>query len=157
MWHPTNINSDDTMNGYEKAAPHRAVKNVKDVLTAYQYHQIAEINSFLVAQSNRVANMLDAMETYLAGITVSTSKGNLLPYQNKQLGARWRAFMNSKAQTAKGRAETYMDTWVQGLKDGYCSDYQREKANDDDKILIKKIDELSNAVQAKSNWALPNF
>jgi hypothetical protein len=145
------------MTAYEQQVPDREAKNIKDVLTAYRYHQIQEVQTNLINQVRRIRDMMNNMESYLAGQTISNRNGNFDQYVPIGLGNFWIQFMQSKVVEAKSKAETYMDTYIQRLKDGYCSAYQRQNANAEDQILITKIDSLEAAVNAKPNWVVPNF
>ncbi len=157
MWGTGAINQDTTMTGYEQQTPERAVKNIKDVLSAYKYHQFNEVNNILVAQVGRVATMLNQIEQYLASITVTTRAGTFATYQPMGLGAQWRTFMNGRAAMARSKAETYMDDWVQSLQNGYATPYLRDHADAAGLALIDKIDHLATAVAGRTAWVVPNF
>src|SRR5580658_5008126 len=98
MFGSSAINSDSTMQGYVQNDPYKALKNIKDVLSAYKYMQITEINNFLVDQSTRVGNMFDAQETYLASIAVPAPRnaGNLDTYVPIGLGNMWRQWVRGR-------------------------------------------------------------
>ena len=144
MWGKTAINSDETMTNYEQQQPDRAVKNIKDVLSAYKYHQIQAVNGILVRQANRVGAMFGRMENdYLAN--------NYPGYEKIGLQALWTSWIKGRTDRARTRAETYMKDGVKRLHDGYGSDYNRQFTNP---VLLAKIDSLTTAVngqQGRSN------
>lgn len=121
MWGDHEINSDTTMGNYVTDGGHRAVKNLKDVLTAWKYHQTSAINTILVNQVARVGNMLEAMEVYLLATTIRTRGGNLAPYQRQNLQTKWRAFMQQAATKARSKADTYITKWLEMLQNDYTS------------------------------------
>lgn len=148
MWGDQAINDDNTMNEYLGNTPERAIKNVKDVITAYRYHQIQKIQNNLVAQSNRVRDMFDTMDTAILAKNPS--------YQKLNLGPLWASWMRGRADRARTRAETYTKQWVNALKTGYGTESQRETADADRKILLSKIDALDTEVTNVINGGWPN-
>ncbi|KFX92564.1 hypothetical protein V490_05317 [Pseudogymnoascus sp. VKM F-3557] len=169
MWSPTVINNENTMTGYLGQGM-EGFQNVKDVITAYKYHRFNEIHNNLLAQSNRIGAMFQAMEAYLAAAPALHQSSNVLlqPYQPANLQAEWRTFMNTKAAAAKLRAELWMDNWTTQLENTYCSDYQLGFAQDrttalrqatgdpnilsDEQIFIDKITRLRQEVNSLPNW-----
>ncbi|KFY73248.1 hypothetical protein V499_06655 [Pseudogymnoascus sp. VKM F-103] len=169
MWSPTVINNENTMTGYLGQGM-AGFQNVKDVITAYKYHRFNEINHNLLAQSNRIGAMFQAMEAHLAAQPALHQSGNVLlqPYQNANLQAQWRTFMNTKAATANTRAELWMDNWTTQLETTYCSNYQLSFAQDrttelrqatgdpnilsDEQIFIDKITRLRQEVNSRPAW-----
>ncbi|OBT89371.1 hypothetical protein VE02_01453 [Pseudogymnoascus sp. 03VT05] len=166
MWSPTVINNENTVTGYLGQGM-EGFQNVKDVITAYKYHRFNEINNNLLAQSNRIGAMFQQMEAHLAAAPALHQSGNVLlqPYQQANLQAQWRAFMNTKAATAKTRAELWMDNWTGQLETTYCSNYQLGFAQDrttelrqatgdpnilsDEQIFIDKITRLRQEVNSR--------
>jgi len=145
MWGKTAINSDQTMTDYEQQQPDRAVKNIKDVLSAYKYHQIQAVNDILVRQANRVGAMFRRMENdYLAK--------NYPGYEKIGLQTLWTSWIKGRTDRARTRAETYMKDGVKRLHDGYGSDYNRQFT---DPVLLAKIDSLTTAVNGQQSWANP--
>ncbi|OBT39681.1 hypothetical protein VE00_09135 [Pseudogymnoascus sp. WSF 3629] len=169
MWSPTVINNENTMTGYLGQGM-EGFQNVKDVITAYKYHRFNEINNNLLAQSNRIGAMFQAMEAHLAAAPALHQSGNVLlqPYQHANLQGQWRTFMNTKAATAKTRAELWMENWTSQLETTYCSNYQLGFAQDrttelrqatgnpnilsDEQIFIDKITRLRQEVNSLPTW-----
>lgn len=148
MWGDQEINADNTMNGYLGATPDRAIQNVKDVLTAYRYHRIQEIQTSLVAQSNRVRDMFNTMDTAILAKNPS--------YQQLNLGPLWASWMRGRADSARAKAETYMNQWVNALQTGYGSPLQRQNPDAARVILLGKIDALATEVTNVINGGWPN-
>lgn len=145
MWGKAAINSDQTMTDYEQQQPDRAIKNIKDVLSAYKYHQIKAVNDILVKQANRVGAMFGRMENdYLAN--------NYPNYEKIGLQALWTSWIKGRTDRARTRAETYMQDGVNRLQAGYGSEYNRQHT---DNVLMAKIDSLTAAVKAQQGWANP--
>ncbi|KAL8701240.1 MAG: hypothetical protein Q9201_005019 [Fulgogasparrea decipioides] len=116
MWGENAINSEQTMTDYEQQTPDKAIKNLKDVLSALKYHQIPAVSTLLVNQADRVGNMFNQMEMTLA---------NRLKYQRANLQAEWNICIKGRADRARTRAESYLTDNIKKLKDGYASEYQR--------------------------------
>ena len=133
------------MQDYEQQTPDKAIKNLKDVLSALKYHQIAGVNTILVTQANRVGNMFQTMETELA---------NRPGYQPLGLQAAWKTWIKGRADRARTRAETYLTDNMRKLKDGYGSDYQRQPQFADT-VLLGKIDALDAAITGRTTWTNP--
>ena len=133
------------MQNYEQQTPDKAIKNLKDVLSALKYHQIPAVSTTLVNQANRVGKMFQTMETELA-----SRQG----YKFLGLQAAWNVWIKGRADRARTRAETYLTDNLQKLKNGYASDYQRDPkfAGED---LLKKIDALAAAIAGRTTWANP--
>lgn len=145
MWGRNAINSDQTMTDYEQQTPDKAIKNLKDVLSALKYHQIPAVNTLLVNQANRVGNMFNQMETALA---------NRPGYQPAGLQAEWNSWIKGRADRARTRAETYLTDNIKKLKDGYTTEYQRQPQFADP-VLLEKIDKLDAAIKVRQTWGNP--
>lgn len=149
MWGAQAINSDKTMQSYVDKKPDRAVKNIKDVTAVYRYHQIPEIKTTLVAQSNRIRDMFNTMD---AAIKVAKPK-----YEEMELGPLWATWMRGRADRARTEAETYMNHWVKALQTAYGTPTQRTEANADQTVLLARIDALATEVTdlIKAGWSNP--
>lgn len=147
MWGKSaSINLDQTMTDYEQQQPDRAVKNLKDVLSAINYHRIPAVSSTLVRQANRVGTMFDQMEDAL----VARGGG----YQKVNLQQKWNSWIKGRADRARTRAETHLNDNYEKLKAGYLSDYQQQPQFSDG-VLVKKIQELGKAIANAQSWSNP--
>ena len=135
------------MTDYEQQQPDRAVKNLKDVLSALKYHQIPAVNTILVNQANRVGTMFNQMENVLA-----TRPGYQRPNPNIQ--TQWKSWIKGRADRARTKADTYLTENLKHLKDGYATDYQRDPQFSDG-VLLAKIDALEAAINGRTTWANP--
>jgi chitinase len=166
MWGRNAINNDFTMQDYLGAQPDRAFKNIKDVITILRYHMDATVTQRLVDQKNRVGNMMNRLETVpISQVQVSEKGRNLGWWQPVGLQNRWNTWIRGRANKARVKAETYIETYLERLKDGYASEVQRQVARDVDpsdpliiaaRTLIAKIDALDNEWQTnRSRWQNP--
>ncbi|KAL8857176.1 MAG: hypothetical protein Q9178_006231 [Gyalolechia marmorata] len=146
MWGTDNINSEETMTDYQTQRPEKAIKNLKDVLSAMKYHQDPVVRTHLINQAARVETKLDDMERILAMKT---------GYQPANLGARWRTWIRGRADLARTKAETYLTTHLQTLQDGYTSEYQQQPQFSPDKVLLEKINRLAAAIANRQPWINP--
>ncbi|KAL8694715.1 MAG: hypothetical protein Q9224_003515, partial [Gallowayella concinna] len=145
MWGKKDINSDKTMTENEQNDPDVSVKNLKDVVSAYKYHQIPDVSRFLVNQGNRIGAMFLQMEN-----TIAANEPN---YQRLNLNTKWNAFIKGRAERARLRAETYLSNYLGKLKEGYYTEYQKEGRFN--AILVDKIGNLTQAYEALTPWANP--
>lgn len=147
MWGKSaSINLDQTMTDYEQQQPDRAVKNLKDVLSAIAYHRNPTVSSLLVNQANRVGSMFNQMEDALV------AKGG--GYQKLNLQQRWNAWIKGRADRARTRAEAHLDDNFKKLKAGYLSDYQQQPQFSDG-VLVTKIKKLGEAIENRQRWNNP--
>lgn len=146
MWGVNVINNQQTMTDYEQQEPDRAIANLKDVLTALRYHQDGVVSGNLVRQARRVGVMFNNMETEIARRDPT--------FQPKGLQTLWNSWIKGRADRARTRAETYLETNLKALKDGYMSDYQQDPKFSDG-VLVTKINRLDAAIQGRTRWNNP--
>lgn len=97
--------------------PNRAMRNLKDVLTAYRYHQDATINSNLQKQSKRVGELLDRLDSIeLPKVEIKIKDKKVAKYEKIGLKDMWEGFIQAQAEKAKSKAETYLDKYVAAMK-----------------------------------------
>jgi chitinase len=166
MWGDDPINNDFTMQEYLGAQPDKAFKNIKDVISVLRYHMDATVAQRLIDQKNRVGNMMNRLDTVLIPqVQVSGRGGNFGRWQAVGLQNRWNTWIRGRANKARVKAETYIETYLERLKDGYASEVQRQVARDGDpgdpliiaaRTLIAKIDALDNEWQNnRPRWQNP--
>ena len=167
MWGDDPINNDNTMQEYLGAQPDKAFKNIKDVISVLRYHMDATVSARLVLQKDRVGDMMNRLDTVLIPqVQIQNREGqNFGRWQPVGLQTRWNTWIRGRANIAKAKAETYVDTYIDRLKDGYASDLQRQEAADGDpndpliaaaRVLIAKIDALDNEwTNNRPNWQNP--
>ncbi len=169
MWGKSAINSAVTMDGYEKSTPDRVVKNIKDVISALKYMRDVTISQILVAQKNRVGGMLEQMDrNYVPNIQKTDgAKQNYARWQYIGLQGHWNTFMRGRADFARTKAESYINTYLEHLETGYVNPVAIENANlgasaspPDPQaqaalVLIGKIQALRKEVDNMPTWTNP--
>ncbi|KAK3690444.1 glycosyl hydrolase family 71-domain-containing protein [Podospora appendiculata] len=70
----------------------------------------ADVQKILLAQSNRLAAQLDAVETALAAQWAASRTG--ASYRPMGLGSRWKTFMQEYTPYVSERVEGYLNLWV---------------------------------------------
>lgn len=168
MWGDHVITTDDNLSSQTESDVDKLIRNIAEVLAAWQYHMTSDIATILTRQRNRVAEYFDAIETALNGVTydyeeedddgdveVITSE----PYQIVGLRAQWEAWSSDMLDQAESKARTYMDENLRNLQNGYASDYQRDaaakaaaKGDKGPQKVIAKIDALAGAVNKRPTW-----
>ncbi|KAI0203159.1 carbohydrate-binding module family 18 [Astrocystis sublimbata] len=143
------IQNDDTMKQYEGDGD-RAVKNLKDVMTAMKYLQDGTIDTRLRAQKVRIANRLRELEQIMPTWVRKDTKGQSFgQWQPMGLEGRWNTFIRDKCATARTKAVSHINDHMVNLRNGYVNDYQKDQAkkqsaNGDDtlKDLIEKVEKI---------------
>ncbi|KAL9030617.1 MAG: hypothetical protein Q9196_001284 [Gyalolechia fulgens] len=147
MWgSSSSINLDQTMTDYEQQQPDRAVKNLKDVLSAVAYHRIPAVSTILVDQADRIGSMFNQMEDALV------TKGG--GYQKVNLQQKWKSWIKGRAERARTRAETHLKDNMKKLEDGYTSNYQQQPQFGDG-VLVNKIKAIRKAIDDAPTWSNP--
>ncbi|KAL8730716.1 MAG: hypothetical protein Q9166_003908 [cf. Caloplaca sp. 2 TL-2023] len=146
MWGKKDINSDETMTNYEQQTPDKAVKNLKDVISAYKYHKVPTVSTYLVNQANRVGNMFQQMENSIA----ASDPG----YQRLNLQSKWKTWIKGRGDRARTRTETYVVDYTKKLRDGYTSEYQ-VAGGFGDPVLLEKIEASTKEVNGLQPWGNP--
>ena len=114
MWGTHEINADSTMQGYISKDPLKAMKNLRDVVAAYRYHQDATINDNLKKQSQRIADMFDRLDSReLPG--KDFKPWGLNPYKKVGLKSKWESWMRGRAELAERKAVVYLDRYTKDL------------------------------------------
>lgn len=165
MWGRKAINSDDTMNSYMQSAPDRAVKNLKDVMTALRYMQDSTINTRLIAEKERVgARLKELDEDKMPNWARDDADGNAWGrWERKDLQGKWNQFMKQQAENAKDKAVRYMTDNLRNLEDAYVTPSNEKLAdmpgeeNETLKTLLEKIKKIREEWDAyKPNaWGNP--
>ncbi|KAI1180783.1 carbohydrate-binding module family 18 [Nemania sp. FL0916] len=144
------IQNDDTMTKYEGEG-NRAVKNLKDVMTAMKYLQDTTVAQRLKAQKERIAARFKELDTVqLPNWNRKNSRGQAYgQWQPLGLEGKWNTFMRDKGATARSKAVTHIDTYLPMLKDAYVTDFKKGEADkqaqagdDGLKNLIEKIEKI---------------
>lgn len=144
------IQTDDTMLKYEGEG-NRAVKNLKDVMTAMKYLQDGTVAQRLTQQKDRIAARFRELDVnQLPNWTRLDSKGKAYGrWQSLGLEGRWNTFIRDKCATARTKAVTHIDDHLPKLREAYISDFKRGEADKQAatgdtglKDLIEKIEKI---------------
>lgn len=92
------------MIGYIQQDPDKAIKNIKDVLMAYKYHQQPTIATYWQNQKNRVGNMLDRMDQLIP----SKQDPSYDTYVSMNLKSEWKTWIKGRVIFARQKAVKYM-------------------------------------------------
>ncbi|KAI0443525.1 carbohydrate-binding module family 18 [Xylaria telfairii] len=150
------IQNESTMDQYEGEGD-RAVKNLKDVMTAMKYLQDSTIASRLKAQKERIAARLKALDEDKMPKLNRFLRNTQIPYgkwQPQMLETRWNTFISNKCATARTKAITHIDEHLSRLMDAFVNDFQKEQAEKQSK---KGDDHLKNLIEKiekfQAEWA----
>lgn len=135
------INDDNVMVGYIQQDPDKAIKNLKDVLMAYKYHQQPNITKYWQSQKNRVGDMLERMDQLIP----SKQAPSYDTYVSMNLKSEWNIWIEGRVTFARQKAVQYMQNWIKNLKDGYIPS-DRSKLDSDVLKRIEKIEKLDAAI-----------
>lgn len=152
MWGNNVINNDDVMVGYLQQDPDKAIKNVKDVLMAYKYHQQSDIATYWQNQVRRVGDMLDRMDQLIP----QKQDPSYETYKSMNLKSEWNTWISGRIYYARHKAEQYMNHWVDKLKEGYIPADTSKITDQTVLTRIEKIRKLDDATKALAgtSWAL---
>lgn len=136
--------------GYVQADPDRAIKNMKDVMTAMKYLQDPTIKSRLIAEKERIAARLKELDEVRMPAFVKVTRTGAIFSKWVSIGLEdyWNRFMRESATTAKDRAVKHIDEYLAVMKEVYVSqtnrDFARQPGNENQALaaLLGKIDAL---------------
>lgn len=144
------IQNDDTMRTYIGGGD-RAVKNLKDIITAMRYLQDSTVAATLLRQKQRMAARFKALdEDELPEMVRTTRTGDKYgTWEPMGLEDKWNTFMRDKGATARSKAVKHIDDNLAELKENYLDDFKRSQADKQEaagdpglKTLIGKIEKL---------------
>lgn len=122
MWGRKQINAHDTMTDYISSTPDRAVKNMKDVMTALKYMDDGTVRNRLVLQSARIETRLRLLdETALPGWTKVDASGTWGTWVEIGLGDMWRPWIRQRFQLARDKASTYINRYLAVMETNYIT------------------------------------
>lgn len=139
------------MVGYIQNNADRAIKNIKEVLMAYRYHQVPVIGTSWQKQVNRVGDLLEKMD---AEIPKHVKPNGYDVYQSMNLKPRWNTWISGRVIQARKKPEQYMENWIGRLKEAYIT--ETPSTNPDDVVLVEKIKKLDEAIDEarKISWTV---
>ncbi|CBX95390.1 similar to Glycosyl hydrolases family 18 protein [Plenodomus lingam JN3] len=149
FWGVSVARNADTLDTYTGDGT-KAFKYVKDSIAAIRYHIDPTIRARLIAQKDRVGNMLNELETIHLPRITKTIGNQQVTWASLGLQAKWNTYMRTQNAQAITTSYTLVEKYLAKLVDGYTTPAQRDAANrgtpDADilKGLIQKIDALNN-------------
>ena len=113
MWSGKQLVDDDKMRKYinDNAQTSKAFKKMRDIISAWKYHQDGTTKDILKKQSDRVAAVFDSLESEIAKQDKS--------YTRVGLKDAWNSFMKGRAEKARAGAETFLDNWLKQMDDAW--------------------------------------
>ena len=149
IWSKGNINADETMKQYMEADPDRAVRNLKDVMSAMKYMQDPTIKERLIKEKKRVAARLKELdEDKMPKLVRHTGDEKWSTWKSQGLEAKWNTFIKERATNAKDKAVKYLDDNIKDLRESYVTSTNKEQAKGPSeaarqlKTIIEKIEKL---------------
>ncbi|GAP85921.1 putative glycosyl hydrolases family 18 protein [Rosellinia necatrix] len=123
------VQGDDTMLQYEGDGD-RAVKNLKDVMTAMKYLQDPTIAQRLRAQKERIAERWRELDVnQLPNWDRKNRNGaSYGRWVSQGLEGRWNNFVRDKCATARAKAVAHIDEHLPKLREAYINDFKRGQA-----------------------------
>lgn len=164
MWGDDDIRTDAKFTEYMQQDPEKAVRNLKDCITALRYMADPVISNTLLIQKNRVQARIDLLDQTIIPAMV---KPGWQGYQPLGLAIRWHDWMHNRAQSAHIKVKTYVARWLRQLQESFATPVQRQNAQkgaedgstvaQDTLKFIEKIDILANEWNAylENQWVPP--
>jgi len=122
MWGQGRISDPRTMAGYMNNNPNKAVKNLKDVLTAMRYMEDTDVENTLVNQAARVgARLLLIDNVALPAWTKIDGSGTWGQWTSKGLGNLWTAWIRQRSQKARDKGFQHITDYLAELEDRFIN------------------------------------
>lgn len=114
MWSGIQLVDRDKMKKYvdDNDGNNIAFKKMRDIISAWKYHQDGTTRDILRKQSDRVAAVLDLLEDEI--VAKSNKK-----YTKIGLKDEWNRFMKGRAELARAGAEEFLDRWLKYMNDAW--------------------------------------
>lgn len=149
MWGNTAINTIPTFTNYMQADPVRAIKQIKDVMSVFKYHDHPTINSNLVAVKLRIQDRLDELDNQIMPNWVRSP--GWAKWTPMDLAGKWHTYATTVAQRARDKGWKYITDNLRKIREAYISKINRAMAasaqpgtpSADLAILLDKIDALT--------------
>jgi chitinase len=149
FWGVSDARNADTLDTYTGDSV-KLFKYVKDTIAVIRYHIDLFIRQTLVAQKDRVSQMLNDLETiYLPQITKNINNQQVT-WQSLDLQTKWNTYMRTQNAAVITKSFTLVDKYLAKLVDRYTSVAQREAAErgTPDALILKGLIEKIDALQA---------
>ncbi|RYN32093.1 hypothetical protein AA0112_g6268 [Alternaria arborescens] len=161
LWGVSDARNSDTLDTYAGDGV-KLFKYVKDTIAAIRYHIDPFISQTLVAQKDRVGQILNELETVHLPQITKTINNQQVTWQSLDLQTKWNTYMRTQNAAAITKSFALVDKYLAKLVDGYTSVAQREaaKRGTPDALILKGLIEKIDALQAdwtnnKPVWTNP--
>lgn len=123
MWSGKQLVDNDKMKKFvnDNAENNKAFKKMRDIISAWKYHQDGTTKDILKKQSDRVAAVLDRLD----GEVAKQDK----KYTKIGLKDAWNSFMKGRAEKAKARVEEFLDYWLKYMNDAWTDGEENSDPN----------------------------
>ncbi|KKY21949.1 putative glycosyl hydrolases family 18 protein [Diplodia seriata] len=135
--------------GSAKNKVDEAIAVVKQVIWAQVYHSDPNVASILKKQVDRIAEMLDELDSNV----IRSEVGAWLDgsYERLDIAAKWRTWMTSRAAAASKKAETFVTEYIRKIKDAHNAQTPGVR-----QAILDRIQALETAA-AQASWTAPTF
>ena len=116
MWSGKQLVDDRLMKKFvdDNANNNKAFKKMRDIISAWKYHQDGTTKDILKKQSDRVAAVLDRLD----GEVAKKDK----EYKKIDFKDSWNSFMQARAEMARAGAEKFLDDWLKYMNDAWTDE-----------------------------------
>ena len=130
-----------------------ALGKMRNVISAWKYHQDQTIKTNLKTQSDRVGRLLDALDGAIA-----KKDKTYQPVVN--LGSDWNAFMRARSSMIQTKMETFFTDNLKLMSDAWkdtsvSSSNGKPKAPPDPKSKTARLEKLKQERQSLGAWSNP--
>ena len=151
MWSGKQLADESSMKKYvdDDTKNNKAFKKMRDVMSAWKYHQDETTKDTLKKQSDRVATVLDHLDDEVAKKDKKYTKIGLKD--------AWNSFMKARAEMARARAEKFLDDWLKQMKDAWTDGDENSDPNAGRKTNSRtsRLASLENARKNIGTWSSP--
>ena len=135
----------------DDAQINKAFKKMRDVVSAWKYHQDATTKDILKKQSDRVGAELERLDAEVANKDKSYTKIGLKD--------AWSSFMKGRAEKARAGAESFLDDWLKYMNDAWTDDGD-ENSNPntgaaDPNSKVSRLAKLKKERDGVGTWSSP--
>ena len=151
MWSGKQLVDQKRMKGYvdDTTKNNIAFKKMRDIISAWKYHQDATTKDILKKQSDRVAARFDSLESAIAAQDKD--------YDKIGLKEEWISFMKGRTDLAKTSAKTFLDDWSvymnNAFTDGDENSDPNTKSNPNSRAT--RLAKLNDAYSGMGTWSSP--
>ena len=151
MWSGKQLVETKKMKGYidDTTKNNEAFKKMRDIISAWKYHQDATTKDILKKQSDRVAAQFDSLESAIAA-------------QDKQyakigLKEAWNSFMKGRTDFAMTSAETFLDYWLGYMRTAFTDGDENSdpNTNSNPNSRATRLAKLDEAYSGMGTWSSP--